>query len=221
VAAYRAADKDFNAARSNAIELVKKTKGADANDTNYIFLTFVTRYLPAGAVGLIVAMILGAAMSSVSSEINSLATVTIIDIYKRHFRKAASDRHYVNAAKVATVFWGAYAVGTAGLGRNMGSLIEAINILGSLFYGGLLGVFVLVFIKRVSGNGAFFGVIVGELAIFSAAAFTSISFLWYNVIGCVVVIAVGLGISVFEPQPAVAPVGLSDNLKPVSDELSD
>ena len=137
-------------------------------------------------------------MSSVSSEINSLATVTVIDIYKRHFRKHASDHHYVRVAKLATVFWGVYAVTTAGLGRNLGSLIEAINILGSLFYGGLLGVFVLAAFKRVTGNGAFFGVIAGELAIFAIAAFTSISFLWYNVIGCLVVLVVGVGISVLE-----------------------
>ena len=83
----------------------------------------------------------------------------MIDIYKRHFRKDASDQHYLRAAKLATVFWGLYAVTTAGLGRNLGSLIEAVNILGSLFYGGLLGVFVLAAIKRVTGNGAFYGVI--------------------------------------------------------------
>jgi hypothetical protein len=106
------------------------------------------------------------------------------------------------AAKIATVFWGIYAVTSAGLGRNLGSLIEAVNILGSLFYGGLLGVFVLAALKRVTGNGAFFGVISGELAIFAAAAFTKISFLWYNVIGCLVVIAVGVGLSALERAPA-------------------
>jgi Na+/proline symporter len=200
---YRQAEQEFNATRSDAIDLAKKTNGGEFNDTNYIFLTFVTRYLPAGIVGLIMATIMGAAMSSVSSEINSLATVTVIDIYKRHFRKNASDHHYVRAAKLATIFWGLYAVTTAGLGRNLGSLIEAINILGSLFYGGLLGVFALSAIKRASGNGAFFGMICGELAIFCAAAFTKISFLWYNVIGCLVVIAVGMGISLLETGPAL------------------
>ena len=195
---YKHTEKEFESARADAIDLAKKTNGGEFNDTNYIFLTFVTRYLPAGVVGLIMATIIGAAMSSVSSEINSLATVTVIDIYKRHFRKNASDHHYVRAAQIATIFWGAYAVTTAGLGRNLGSLIEAVNILGSLFYGGLLGVFVLAAFKRVTGNGAFFGVIAGELIIFGIAAFTKISFLWYNVIGCLVVIAVGLAISVLE-----------------------
>jgi Na+/proline symporter len=199
---YQRAEKEFSAARAEAIGLAKKTNGGEFNDTNYIFLTFVTRYLPAGLVGLIIATIVGAAMSSVSSEINSLATVTVIDIYKRHFRKDASDRHYLVAAKIATVFWGIYAVTSAGLGRNLGSLIEAVNILGSLFYGGLLGVFVLAALKSVTGNGAFFGVISGELAIFAAAAFTKISFLWYNVIGCLVVIAVGVVLSALERAPA-------------------
>jgi len=202
MAEYQRAQQEFNAARGDAIDLMKKTNAGDSNDTNYIFLTFVTHYLPAGMVGLIVAMIVGAAMSSVSSEINSLATVTIIDIYKRHFRKDASEQHYLKAAKIATVFWGAYAVTTAGLGKSLGSLIEAVNILGSLFYGGLLGVFVLTFFKTVSGNGAFLGVVVGEMAIFAAALFTKISFLWYNVIGCLVVICVALGVSVLERKPA-------------------
>ena len=195
---YQYSEKELRAERADAIDLAKKTNHGEFNDTNYIFLTFVTRYLPAGVVGLIVATIIGAAMSSVSSEINSLATVTVIDIYKRHFRKDASDHHYLRAAKIATVFWGTYAVTTAGLGRNLGALIEAVNILGSLFYGGLWGVFVLAGIKRVTGNGAFFGVIFGELAIFGAASFTGISFLWYNVIGCLVAIGVGVGISLLE-----------------------
>jgi Na+/proline symporter len=167
------------------------------------------------------ATIMGAAMSSVSSEINSLATVTVIDIYKRHFRKNASDHHYLWAAKLATIFWGIYAVTTAGLGRNLGSLIEAINILGSLFYGGLLGVFALSAIKTVTGNGAFFGVICGELAIFGAAAFTKISFLWYNVIGCLVVIVVGVGVSVLERGHVLGPVAEEDRSDPAVDEAAD
>jgi Na+/proline symporter len=196
--AYQRADSQFEAVRSDAIDLAKKTNGGEFNDTNYIFLTFVTHYLPAGIVGLIMATIIGAAMASVSSEINSLATVTVIDIYKRHIRKHAPDHHYVQAAKVATIFWGAYAVTTAGLGRNLGSLIEAINILGSLFYGGLLGVFALAAIKPVTGTGACCGVIAGELAIFAIAAFTNISYLWYNVMGCLVVIVVGVAVSYIE-----------------------
>jgi Na+/proline symporter len=218
---YQRADREFESARADALKLAKKADGGEVNDTNYIFLTFVTRYLPAGIVGLIMATIIGAAMSSVSSEINSLATVTVMDIYKRHFRKSAPDRHYVWAARVATVFWGAYAVTTAGLGRNLGSLIEAINILGSLFYGGLLGVFVLVAFKRVTGNGAFFGIIAGELAIFGIAAFTNISFLWYNVVGCLVVIVVGVGISLLQRAPSLGPASEQEGSDLATDEVAD
>ena len=197
VARFQAAQRSFDDARAEGIGLVKSLSGErDFNDTNYIFLTFVTRYLPHGVIGLIMAAIFAAAMSSISGEINSLATVTVIDLYRRHFKKQASDGHYLRAAKVATVFWGAYAVATAQLGKNLGALIEAINIVGSLFYGGLLGVFVLAFFfQRVGGSAAFLGVIAGEAAIFSTAYFTEISFLWYNVVGCLVVIAVALGVT--------------------------
>jgi Na+/proline symporter len=189
---YQNAQRELNDAHAAGEQLV----GKDFHDTNYIFLSFVTGYLPVGVVGLIVAVIFTAAMSSTSGEINSLAAVTVIDIYQRHFRKNASDSHYLAASRVATVFWGLYAVAFAQYGSNFGALIEAVNIIGSLFYGGLLGVFVLAFFFRsVGANGAFIGVLAGEAAIFSAFFFTKISFLWYNVIGCVVVIAVGVLIS--------------------------
>ena len=161
----------------------------------------MTGYLPVGVVGLIIAVIFTAAMSSTSGEINSLAAVTIIDLYQRHIRKGASDRHYLTASRLATVFWGVYAVIFAQYGSNFGALIEAVNIVGSLFYGGLLGVFVLAFFfKSVGANGAFFGVVAGETAIFAAYLFTKISYLWYNVIGCIVVIAAGMLISRFHDR---------------------
>jgi len=186
---YQASEKEFEQAHAQGERLVS----AGFNDTNYIFLSYVTRYLPVGVVGLIVAVIFSAAMSSTSGEINSLATVTVIDIYRRHIRTEASDGHYLWASRLATVFWGLYAVGFAQFGRNFGALIEAVNMVGSLFYGGLLGVFVLAFFfKRVGANGAFYGVLAGEAAIFTAALFTSISFLWFNVIGCVVVVLAAL-----------------------------
>jgi Na+/proline symporter len=152
--------------------------------------------MPAGLVGLLIAAILSAAMTTISGEIQSLATVSVIDIYKRHFRAAATDQHYVLISRVATLFWGIYAVVTAQYSRNLGSLIEAVNMVGSLFYGGLLGVFVLAFyFSRVTGTAAFVGVIAGECAIFAAKFLTDISFLWYNVIGCLVVITVAVALS--------------------------
>ena len=194
---FQAAQKDLDGARADALKLSKE------NDTNYIFLTFVMRYLPAGVVGLVLAVIFTAAMSSISGEINSLATVTVIDIYKRHLRTGATDHHYLMASRAATVFWGIFATMFASFAYNFGALIEAVNQVGSLFYGGLLGVFVLAFFaKKVGGTAAFYGVIAGELAIFATARFTSIKFLWYNVIGSLVVIAVALLLSRIERKSA-------------------
>jgi SSS family solute:Na+ symporter len=189
---YQATQRELADAHAAGEQLV----GKDFHDTNFIFLSFVTNYLPVGVVGLIIAVIFTAAMSSSSGEINSLAAVTVIDLYQRHVRKDASDHHYLKASRFATIFWGVYAIGFAQYGSNFGALIEAVNIIGSLFYGGLLGVFVLAFFfKSVGANGAFFGVLAGEAAIFAAFFFTKISYLWYNVIGCIVVICVGVLVS--------------------------
>ncbi len=188
IADFRGAEQDMDAARGWA-----RKKAGD--DTNYIFLSFVMHYLPVGVVGLVIGVIFTAAMSAISGEINSLATVTVIDIYRRHFRKDAPDHHYLVASRIATAFWGIYAAAFAGLTKGFGALIVMVNQVGSLFYGGMLGVFILAFfVKRVGGTAAFIGVLAGEAAIFAAARFTHIAFLWYNVLGCVVVIAVALAV---------------------------
>jgi Na+/proline symporter len=199
MAGFQAAQKEIDAARAGAAALVaEKTGQKGFNDTNYIFLSFVLKYLPAGTVGLIIAVIFAAAMSTIAGEVNSLATVTVIDVYRRHIRPEATDAHYLRASRVATAFWGVYAIVTAGYARTLGSLIEAVNILGSLFYGGMLGVFALAFFfPRVRGGAAFWGALSGEAAIFYCWRFTGISFLWYNVIGCGVVIATGVLLSMF------------------------
>jgi len=183
---FRAAQRDLDASRADAVKI------AGENDTNYIFLSFVTHYLPVGVVGLVIGVIFTAAMSAISGEINSLATVTVIDIYRRHFHATGIDRHYLLASRWATVFWGLYAVAFASFATGFGALIEAVNQVGSLFYGSMLGVFVLAFfVKRATANGAFYGVLAGEAAIFLTTRFTS-AFLWYNVVGCLVVLAVGM-----------------------------
>jgi SSS family transporter len=199
---YRAAQQQINDVRVSGAKLYQQSSGEKGfNDTNYIFLSFVTHYLPAGVVGLLIAVIFAAAMSSSSGEVNSLATVTVIDVYKRHIRPDATDRHYLWVSRLATGFWASYAVFFAQYAKKLGSLIEAVNLLGSLFYGSLLGVFVLAFwFRRATGTGAFIGMLVGEAAIFAAFLFTSISFLWYNVIGCVVVIVTGLAVSWVRPR---------------------
>lgn len=189
--AFHAAQTDVETARNEASQMVRASGGF--TDTNYIFLYYVMHHLPHGLIGLIVAVIFTAAMSSISGEINSLATVSVIDIYKRHVRPDATDTHTLRASRLATAFWGLYAMAFARYAGGLGSLIEAVNLVGSLFYGGLLGVFVLAFFfKRVSGTGAFLGVIAGELAIFAVSRYTNIAFLWWNVVGCTVVVLVGL-----------------------------
>jgi Na+/proline symporter len=198
---YREADDQIKTARAQGAKLYQQAHGEKGfNDTNYIFLSFVTRYLPPGVVGLLIAVIFAAAMSSSSGEVNSLATVSVIDIYRRYLRPNASDRHYLWASRLATAFWASYAVFFAQYAKKLGSLIEAVNLLGSLFYGSLLGVFVLAFwFRRVNGTGACLGMLAGEAAILWAWWFTGISFLWYNVIGCVVVVITGMLVSWLGP----------------------
>jgi Na+/proline symporter len=195
---FRDAQSNFTQSRQRALQLVERLHGGGRyDDTNYIFLSFVKLFLPVGLVGLVIGVIFSASMGSTSGEINSLATVSVVDIYRRYWVRNRSDRHYLLASRCFTVFWGAYAVAFAALGsRGFGALIERVNIVGSLFYGGMLGVFVLAFFfRQVRGTAAFWGVLAGEGAIFAAAVFTSVSFLWYNVIGCVVVVATALVIA--------------------------
>jgi solute:Na+ symporter, SSS family len=183
--------------RRDAIGLIKKNDPlAETNDTNYIFLSFVTRYLPVGLVGLILAAILSASMSASSSELNALASVTVIDIYRRLVRRNAPDRHYVRVSKAATVFWGLYAIAFAQFANHLGSLIEAVNIMGSLFYGTILGIFLIAFyFKRIGGNATFIAAIIAELTVLSCYFFTKIPYLWFNVIGCVLLLAMAAALN--------------------------
>jgi SSS family transporter len=189
------------AIRKDAVELIKKQDPlAETNDTNYIFLSFVTRFLPAGLVGLILAAILSASMSASASELNALASVTVIDIYRRLGRRNATDRHYLHVSKMATVFWGLYAIAFAQFANHLGSLIEAVNIMGSLFYGTILGIFLIAFyFKRIGGNATFVAAIVAEITVLACYFFTPIPYLWFNVIGCVVLIALAAIMNPFLP----------------------
>jgi SSS family solute:Na+ symporter len=176
--------------RNEATELIQKANpDADTNDINYIFLSFVINFLPVGLVGLILAAILSASMSSTSAELNALASVTVVDIYKRVIKRNASDRHYLIASKLATVFWGLYAINFALFANRLGSLIEAVNILGSLFYGTILGIFLIAFyFKKIGGNATFIAAVVAELTVLACYFFTEVPYLWFNVIGCVILI---------------------------------
>ena len=167
---YRAAQKELDAcARAVQRNWWSARAGEKGfSDTNYIFLSFVTKYLPAGLVGLVIAVIFAATMSASSGEINSLATVSVVDMYKRHFKRGGTDHHYLWASRWLTLFWGVYAVVFAGWAKRLGSLIVAVNMVGSLFYGSLLGCFVLAFVfRRVGGTAVFCGMLAGEAAIFA------------------------------------------------------
>ena len=176
--------------RQEALELIKKQDPlAETNDTNYIFLSFVTRFLPVGLVGLILAAILSASMASSAAELSALASVTVIDIYKRLGRRNAPERHYLRVSKLATVFWGLYAIAFAQFANHLGSLIEAVNIMGSLFYGTILGIFLIAFyIKKIRGHATFIAAIIAEATVLACFFFTKIPYLWFNVIGCVVLV---------------------------------
>jgi len=180
------------------------TGDVPAADVNYIFPRFVTMYLPMGLVGLIIAAILAAAMSTIAAELNSLATATVIDVYKRHFKPVATDRHYLAVSKAATGLWALWACFVALYAASLGSLIEVVNRFGSFFYGSLLGVFVLAIgSRRATGTGAFWGLL-GGLAAVTVIAFhpatRGISFLWHNVVGFVGVLTVGMAISLATGQ---------------------
>ncbi|MBX7153272.1 sodium:solute symporter, partial [bacterium] len=191
-----------NALRKQATDLmIRNDPAANTNDTNYIFLNFVIHYLPVGLVGLVIAAIFAASMSSTSAELNSLASTTVVDVYKRMVNKNASEKQYVVVSKLATVMWGIFAIIFAEYANRLGSLIEAVNILGSLFYGTILGIFLLAFYcKFVRGTAAFYAAILGEIAVVCCFMFTEISFLWYNVIGCLLTMGLALMFNLFIPK---------------------
>ena len=145
-------------------------------------------YLPRGLIGLLIAVVFCASWNSTAAELNSLATTTIIDIYRRSIAKAASQKHYVKASKMATVGWGFFAIGVAELANRLGSLIEAVNVLGSLFYGNILGIFLIAFfLKKVTGTAVFIAALVTECVIIFLYSKDAVAFLWLNMIGCLLV----------------------------------
>jgi Na+/proline symporter len=199
VQAFLNQDRQVSVLRGQAEGLVRDVTGDDSyTDVNYVFPTFVTTQLPVGLVGLMIAAIFAAAMSSIAAELNSLSTSTVIDFYRRHFRKTASDAHYLRVSKWATGFWGLFASVTALYAANLGSLIEVVNRFGSFFYGSLLGVFILaVGVRHATPAGAFWGLIGGMAAVAAVGVYSSVSFLWLNLVGAVAVFIVGSLVSRF------------------------
>ncbi|GGB88260.1 sodium:solute symporter [Dyadobacter sediminis] len=189
--------------RKEAEILLSEANGGDTNDVNYIFLRFVIDYLPAGMVGLLIAVILLASMGSVAAAYNSLASCTIVDIYKRMIRKDDDSKDYVAASRWATFFWGIFCIAIAQYASRLGSMIEAVNILGSLFYGVILGIFLVAFyFKNIGSRAVFYGSILGEIFVVISYIFNLTAFLWLNLIGCLLVIIFAWIIEYAWPQSA-------------------
>jgi solute:Na+ symporter, SSS family len=196
-AGFKSWDQQVKDTRAKAVALVRDVSGDPSyNDVNFVFPTYVTTYLPVGIIGLILAAIFAAAMSTISAELASLSTSTVIDFYRRWIRSEADDRHFLMVSRLATGFWGVFASIVAVWSAELGSLIEVVNRFGSYFYGSILGVFLLaIWWRRANGHGAFAGVIGGMAAVGYVATTTKTAYLWLNVVGAVAVFVIGVVVS--------------------------
>jgi Na+/proline symporter len=202
------ADAQVKAARKATKDVITDAKpDAETEDGDFVFITFVLSMLPVGLVGLLVAVILSAAMSSIASELSALATTSAVDMYKRLIRPETEGSDQVRVTKWLTVFWGLVALGFASVANLFDNLIEAVNVLGSLFYGTVLGLFLVAFFtKRVRAKPAFWGGLVGQAVVLASFVLTDLGFLWFNVIGCATTVASAMaleGLSTsHEPSPS-------------------
>ncbi|MBV8517419.1 MAG: sodium:solute symporter [Acidobacteria bacterium] len=197
--------RDDDTRRAAAALIRKNDRTADAADTDYVFLTFIMQNLPRGVVGLLLAAIFCAAMSATASGLNSLASSSVVDIWRRHTRHAPSDHRCVVVSKWMTVAWGVFCILFALYANQLGSLIVAVNKIGSYFYGTMLAIFLLAFYaKRVGATAAFWGAIFAETAVILCSLFTNMAWLWWNVVGCVAGVVAALLIEAV--LPAETPV---------------
>lgn len=193
-----------DAVRTKTLELVRKNTGSEkTNDTDYVFLSFVMEYLPVGLVGLLIAIIFLAAMGSTASGLNSLASTTIVDFYKRFHKREESESFYLAASRWATVLWGLFCVVVAFFASRLGdNLIEVVNILGSFFYGTILGIFLVAFwMKQVKGTAVFYAALITEVFVIAAWYFNVMAFLWLNVLGCLLLMILAAGIQYLFSKP--------------------
>ncbi|MTB51435.1 sodium:solute symporter [Lewinella sp. W8] len=183
---------------------------AIVEDRDYVFITFITQYLPVGLIGLLLAVIFSAAMSSTSSELNALATTSMVDLYRRSFVRNREDDHYFKASKWLTIMWGCIALGFAAVANLFDNLIQAVNIIGSLFYGVILGIFVVAFFfKRVGSTAVLIAALVAEMIVILTfvgywLGYHDLAYLWLNLIGCVMTVFIAL---LFPKVPAKETVG--------------
>ena len=199
---FLAREQKIQELRGEALAMVVEETNESSIDVNYIIPRFVLSELPIGLAGLFIAGVFAAAMSSIAAELNALSTASVIDFYRRWIKPNADDTHYLTVSKGATVFWGFFACIVATYAATLGSLIEVVNRFGSFFYGSILGVFLLAMVPMAKARGAFFGLIIGMGTVGFVAFQTSIEFLWQNVIGAVVVLAVGVPLSLMDRREA-------------------
>ncbi len=212
-AAFNAEEQRVTGLRSEAVSLVKDVTGDSSyNDINYVFPTFIVTHLPVGLIGLLMAAIFAAAMSTVSGELSALSTSTVIDFYRRWVRDDGDQAHLLWVSKLATLFWALFASIVAIWASELGSLIEVVNRFGSFFYGSILGVFLLAIgWQRANSTGAFVGLLAGMGVVAWVTINTSIAFLWHNLIGAVVVFVVGMVVSELT-GPSKGPSRVGTNL---------
>ena len=193
-------NRQLDTLRKQFVSLLKKeAPTADLNDSNYVFLYFVIHELPRGVVGLLIAVIFLAAMGSTASGLNSLASSTMIDFVQKHARADEKEASKVTTTRWLTVAWGAFCMCIAFYASKVGNLIEAVNILGSLFYGVILGIFLTAFLyKKIKGGSVFYAAIIAEISVVAMWYFNLTAFLWLNLIGCLLVMALALMLSKFE-----------------------
>ena len=174
---------------------VRVVPGAQTKDADYVFIGFVKKWLPSGLFGLLVAVILAAAMSSIASELSALGATTTVDFFRRLRRAPLSDAHALRAGKAFTVLWGVTAVVFASTAKLLDNLIQAVNILGSIFYGTVLGIFLVAFfVKRIGGHAVFVGALVAQASVIALFFASDLGFLWFNVVGCALVVVVSLAL---------------------------
>jgi SSS family transporter len=200
-AIVRTLQQQDEATRKAASALIRKNDAkADAADTDYVFLTFVIQNLPVGLVGVLLASIFCAAMSATASGLNSLASTSAVDVWKRLISPNLTDHQYVIVSKWMTIFWGAFCITFALYANQLGSLIVAVNRVGSFFYGTMLAIFLVAFyVKRVQGTAMLWGAVIAEIAVILCARYTDMAWLWWNVVGCVVGVVAALAVQMVLP----------------------
>ncbi|MBR9854267.1 MAG: sodium:solute symporter [Algicola sp.] len=186
--------------RATAKTLISKADDTvETNDKDYVFIHFILNNLPMGLIGLLLAVILSAAMSSTASELNALGTITALDLYKRSIKKEQSQEHYLKATKVFTLIWGVIAIIIANVANLFDNLIQLVNIIGSIFYGNVLGIFLLAFFfKFVKGNAVFVAAIITQVIVIIGWSFDWMSYLWLNAFGCLLVILLAFITQIFD-----------------------